>query len=529
MKIYFKLIVLFLSLSISKSLLSQNGNSLFDDSYIHTIEINSIAPYTYEQFHDTLFNSHLQVFWLSNSSLKNYYKASVVIDGVTTDTIGVRYKGNSTFQNADAIGKYAIKLDFNEYVNGQNYDGLKKLNLNNNLVDPSCLRAKLSFEVMQRMGIVSPRTAFAKVYINGNYRGIYTMVEQIDKTFVKSHFDPDSTGYLHKAYNFTVGLPSNGGYQSTIDSDLAEYMPLKTKKSTNNYQPIKDFISAANNATDIAFENNINGVFDLSSFIKLQAINMVLSDKDHYCTAGWNFYMYQNPTDNKWYMLPWDYDLGFDANSTYFVSNPSDHSSLYIDNCYLTKRMMNIPNLKTQYREALCEVMNTGMDSIWINDRILTLKNLIATEVENDPHFWSISDYNYYLNNTYTINAPGNNLNGYAIIGLREYINNRFNQVITDLASNNYDCDLTLNVVNTSLSSTENFIAYPNPTSDFVSINGSELNVGDIKVYTLLGQSINNNNIKKVNANTIQIDFSNLDKGVYIIKTNTTATKVYKQ
>ncbi len=510
---------------------SQSGNSLFDDTYIHNIEINSIDTYTYDEFHNVLYNSHLAVYWSTDSSLKNYFMAELIIDGTTIDTIGVRYKGNSTFENANAIGKYAIKLDINEFVSGQKYDGLKKVNLNNNLLDPSGLRAKLSFEIMNRMGIVSPRAAYAKVTVNGSYRGLYTMVEQIDKTFVKSsNFDPDNTGYLHKAHGFTVGPATNNfSGQGTSDAELASLMPLKTKKSTNNYQPIRDFILTAQNATDAEFVNDINNIFDLDSFIKQQAINMVLSDRDHYCTANWNFYMYQNPLDNKWYMIPWDYDLAFAADSANLISNTANYSQFYEDYCYLTQRMMNIPSLKTQYRDALCEVMITGMNSTWINDRITTISNLIATEVENDPHFWSINDYNFYLDNPYPINAPSSSLNGIVVSGIRDYVTNRYNQVVNNLSVNGYNCDLSLATNDYSLNSTEKYNVYPNPTNDFVHIKGSELDVSTIKIYNLLGQSINSNNIKRIDDDIVQIDLSNLNPGIYFIKTKTTANTVYKK
>lgn len=510
---------------------SQNGNSLFDDTYIHDIRINSLAPYSYQQFHDTLHSSHSKVFSLTDSSLKNYYRASVKIDGVVLDTIGVRYKGNSTFQNADVIGKYPIKLDFNEFVSGQKLDDLKKLNLHNNLLDVSCMRAKLAFEIMKRMGIASPRTAYAKVYINGDYRGLYTMVEQIDKTFVRSNFDPNNTGYLHKSFGFTVGYAtSNFSGQDTSDASLAIFMPLKTKKSSQNYQPIRDFVIKANAATDPQFENDIDGVFDLDTFIKQQAVNIVLSDKDHYCTANWNFYMYQNPADNKWYMIPWDYDLAFEAVDGNLILDPADYSSLYDVTSYLTKRMMNIPNLKTQYRKALCEVVTMGMDSIWINKRINTLKNLISTEVENDPHFWSMTNFETYLDQSYTVSASGSNLDGTIIKGIRDYTNKRYAQVVNSLTAHSYTCNLALGIDENDFNLIDKHIVFPNPTEDGAYIMGRELDVSAIKVYNMLGQSIYPNSIKRVDENTVELDLSNLRaKTMYIIKTNTTVNTLYKK
>lgn len=508
-------------LSIYQLVFSQNGNALFDDTLIHNIQINSIDPYTYEQFHDILDKSHEKVFWSSES--KNYYKASVNIDGVTLGTIGVRYKGNSSYEFAEVNGKYALKLDFNKYVKGQKYDGLKKVNLNNNLLDPSCMRAKLSFDILERMGIVVPRTAYAKVYINGSYRGLYTMVEQIDKTFVRKNFDVDKTGYLHKAHGFSIGPR-----QSTLDSELSIWMPLKTKKKSKNYQPIKDFVFEANNANDTQFENDINNTFNLDVYVKQQAVNMVLSDIDHYCSGSWNFYMYQNPLTNKWYMIPWDYDLAFGA--TIHITDPTDHIRLQ-NYCFLAEKMLSIPNLKAKYYDALCEVVNFGMEKEWINNRINTIKNLIASEVENDPHFWAMDNFENYLDATYVTNAPSSGLHNRAIPGIRAYINNRYEQVTDDLSKNGYSCDLQLGTLNTediAISKSTKIDIFPNPVTNFVYLKGVKLDVNTIKIYNTLGQNVKIEHINKIDDITVQIDLSNLNTGIYFIKIGTSFNKVYK-
>ena len=42
------------------------------------------------------------------------------------------------------------------------------------------------------------RAVHTNVYINGEYWGLYTAVEQIDKTFVQSRFGSDEDGNLYK-------------------------------------------------------------------------------------------------------------------------------------------------------------------------------------------------------------------------------------------------------------------------------------------------------------------------------------------
>lgn len=57
-------------------------------------------------------------------------------------------KGNSSFNNPST--KKPFKVDLNEYVSGQDYDGIKKFNLNNGFKDPTMLSEKLTLDFFER-------------------------------------------------------------------------------------------------------------------------------------------------------------------------------------------------------------------------------------------------------------------------------------------------------------------------------------------------------------------------------------------
>ncbi|MGB0838522.1 MAG: CotH kinase family protein [Chitinophagales bacterium] len=495
----------------------QNGNNLFDDSFIHTIAINSIAPFSYEDFHDTLHTNYAENLYGSVS--KPYFPTTLTIDGIVFDTVGVRYKGISSFEFAEAINKFPLKIDLNEFVAGQDYDGIKKINLNNNIIDVSYMRAKLSFEIMNRMGIVSPRVAYAEVYVNGSYRGLYSMVEQIDKKFVRNHYDPDNTGFLHKAYGLTVGFqtPFFSG-QDTTDLNLMSVAPLKTKKSSNNYQPLRDFVVACNNSTDTEFENDVNDIFDLETFIDQQAVTMILGDSDHYCHGNSNFYLYLNPQDNKWYMIPWDYDLAFDALGTNYIEDPVNPPNFTAPFCLLNKRLFDIPSLRTRYNDALCKTINYGMDSLWIHHRIDEIKDLIGTTVENDPHFWDIPNFEDILNQTYVTDSIGEFLNNVNVPGIRLYINERFQQVRENLLNQDYICGEVTGLENTAIR-TLNVTISPNPTNDVIHIEPS--GIGEISRITVLnsvGQEVQTVVTSENRNDRISIDLTTYTGGIYYIR-----------
>ena len=70
----------------------------------------------------------------------------VVINGVAFDSVGAKYKGNSTFNATRKKNPWHIELD---NIKDQNYQGYKDIKLANIFQDPSCVREALSYELMQ--------------------------------------------------------------------------------------------------------------------------------------------------------------------------------------------------------------------------------------------------------------------------------------------------------------------------------------------------------------------------------------------
>ena len=70
----------------------------------------------------------------------------VIVNGITYDSVGVKYKGNSTFNATRKKNPWHIELD---HVKAQDYQGYKDIKLANIFSDPSCVREALSYELMQ--------------------------------------------------------------------------------------------------------------------------------------------------------------------------------------------------------------------------------------------------------------------------------------------------------------------------------------------------------------------------------------------
>jgi spore coat protein CotH len=139
---------------------------------------------------------------------------SVVINGQVFTQVGVKYKGNSSYNANRPKNPFHIKLD---YVLDQNYQGYEDLKLNNGFSDPSMMREISSYKIL-RQYMDGPKANLAKVYVNGNYHGIYTNAQDIGNRFNFDHYYT-STGSFVKCNPQNVQSGGGSGLlYSTADS-----------------------------------------------------------------------------------------------------------------------------------------------------------------------------------------------------------------------------------------------------------------------------------------------------------------------
>jgi spore coat protein CotH len=166
------------------------------------------------------------IYLQENAREEEYVKADMWYDGELVPDIALRPKGNSSLSSTISSGsiRFSLKADLNFFNSARNLDGVKKLNFNNGWSDPSFMREILSYEIFEQMGLPTPRASFVDVWINDTHLGLYTMVEQVDQTFLSQHFT-DATGNLYKPE-----MPA--AYLNWTEEDVAEI--LASQDATDN-------------------------------------------------------------------------------------------------------------------------------------------------------------------------------------------------------------------------------------------------------------------------------------------------------
>ncbi|GEM_PF-293718 len=290
--------------------LAQSGNNFYNPEVIH--EIN----FTFSDlgFWDSLLVNYGDSSSFSGSDIEWIMADKVEIDGTVLDSVGVRLRGKSSFRHASEFKK-PFKIDLNEFVKGQNYDGMKKFNLHNGACDPSQLRDFIAYDVMRTAGVKAPRVSHGRVSINGQYWGLFSIIEQIDKTFVNNNFS-NGKGDLYK---------NNAWSQlEWLGTDLAPYqedIELKTNEEENDWSDFLELVDVLNNTPDSTFAEEIQKVFDVENYLRVLAVDIALNNWDSYVDNQRNWYIYHNPDTDLFEWIPWDYNLSMGGDFS-FSANP---------------------------------------------------------------------------------------------------------------------------------------------------------------------------------------------------------------
>jgi hypothetical protein len=351
-----KLLLTSLFLSAASFLFPQNaGDTFFAGIRVHTIKLQFDQP----NYWDSLTNYY-------NQGNEQYIVAKVFINGTEIDSCGVRLKGNSSYSHPN--NKKPMKIDFNQYRDGQRYDGLKGMFLNNCYSDPSFIREKIHLDFCRDAGAAAPRGTFAFVYINDSAWGLYSIVEPVDKKFLSAHYK-NNDGNLYKAVDAFGGGAPGAGQTTQILSDFVYYgagasgytnhYELKTDDSPAPWTDLISVISALNNSADIA--SDLAAKVNLESVYKGIGSDILLASLDSYTESGRNFYVYFNEDTNKMEWIIWDTNMSFGGYTGGVTITPETLSLTYTVSASarpLTGKIFNTVALKTDYLKTVAQMVS---------------------------------------------------------------------------------------------------------------------------------------------------------------------------
>jgi len=418
----FALLLFIISEVNSQPIFPENG-PLYKDDVVPRIDI-TIDPDTLNWlYQEENLESDIEFsarFIFANGDIKD-----------TVEPVGFRLRGNTSRYSQ----KKSFKVSFNTFESGAKYYGVEKLNLNGEHNDPGIIRSKVCWDIFNKIGIPAPRANHVRVYINGDYYGLYISVEHIDEEFVKSRFTYNN-GNLYKCL-----YPANLQYIGD-DPDLYKLenggrraYELKINEEKDDYSDIANFIDVLNNNPGSSLKCNLDVVFNQYDYLKVIAADILLGNWDGYIYNQNNFYLYHNTISDKFEYIPYDLDntIGIDwlgrdwgTRNMYDWQNHGDYRPLY-------ERIIADEELRNQYTNFMNNLVYNILDYDSLKLSIEQRRDMIAPYIQNDPYY--PLDYGYTINDFY--NSFNNSLGGHVDYGLFPFLTTRINSIKSQLENSN--------------------------------------------------------------------------------------------
>lgn len=295
---------------------------------------------------------------------------SVTIGDQTIGFTGLKTKGNYTLQHTvkdyENNDRFSFTINFGKYIKKkdygvkQNFYGCSKISFNNFFFDRTMMKEYFAMKLMSEMGIPTPEYGLAKLYINGNYYGVYFMVEAMDSTIIERYQKVPSSevsSYLTKPEETTLLYDSevekllkedgtfdlssvlkqdekgnytadkafaerNGAlWENDNDTlqDVADMLPtvFSWQRKLNQLSQGRDFNWQVLDVQSEEYIELLESVMDVDEVLRYFAASSFLVQLDNMFVNLQNYGLYIDK-DGKSMLVPWDYDLCFGC---YFPSS----------------------------------------------------------------------------------------------------------------------------------------------------------------------------------------------------------------
>lgn len=331
---------------------------------------------------------------------------NITVDGVKYDGVGVRFRGDKSYQLGLKRNPFTIKL--NQSNPDQQHQGYSTLKLSSSLRDPSMVREVLFSEIAAKY-MPASQASYTKLYVNDEYIGVFVNLESIDKAFLENHFGSSGNSFFKAGVDYKPEVPSTckqnifGSLEYEENRDC--YKGNFEMSSASGWNDIQELTRVLGKETD-----KIERVLDVDHTLWMLALNNVMVNLSSYSgNYSQNYYLYK---DNNGHFQPIHWDLNLSFGSFKNTGNGSDleikdlqtlDPLLHVDNPYkpLISQLLKDPFYKKIYLAHIRQITEENFLNGTYEKRAQELQGMIVVPYNDDPNkAYSLEDFQRSLRET---------------------------------------------------------------------------------------------------------------------------------
>ncbi len=497
-----------------------------------------VAPLLAQEFN----SSHLPIVVIETNGTAILDEPKVVVqmgiisnpDGINRLTdpfndyngkIGIEFRGNST----QLFGKksYSIELrDENDEDIDASLLGLPEEEdwiLYGSPIDKTHLRNVMTFELWRKMGYWASRTRYCELVLDGEYRGIYILMEKVKKddnrlAIATLRANDLEGNELTGGYIIRMDWPEGDGWRSKYNSMGGEPLYFQYYyPRAENIQPaqrlyIREYI---NDFEEALFSDNFrnrngdryNALIDIYTFADLFIINELSRSVDAYKISS---FIHKDKGGILKAGPVWDFNLAF-GNVVYcggskvsgwtYKQLDSECDDLFLMPVWWERMMEDIFFRKAvhcRWQAYRQDFLNEGFLFDFIDQQV----DLLGSSVDRNFEKW-----NYLGDNLWDEPEPILDTYEEEVDRLKAWLTDRMEWLDGQLDE---ECDVTgLNHASGSIK------IFPNPSRSSVHITFTGIRNVSLLLTDLSGRVVMT--MEGLNENVVLTDFGSLPNGIYLV------------
>jgi hypothetical protein len=291
--------------------------------------------------------------------------------------VQIRRKSDPAVPSEADPQKVSLKIDINEFVTGQEWRGLKKLSLENGAGGNGVLREGMGMQLHRltaEAGLydyAAGYSAWVRVFVNGNYIGLYSSPEQRDKQFLRNRgmFKPGAS-WIYEV-NAGTHLDTTVNTTNSPTYDFLCFSPFRPACSQPN-----------NPSVATAMERDLQDWVDMRGMLTMAAVEAFMANRDGLFTKdGKNsFAVDMLPSlQQKRRYFPWDLDAVL-TSTTWDIYTGGSSTRPY------QTQILAHDWFRQMYRHIFTDVLDGPLSLSNVNAFLHQLEPVLGPYLDEDPN-----------------------------------------------------------------------------------------------------------------------------------------------
>jgi len=330
--------------------------------------------------------------WVNQAGLGNGNSDATLVDGGgrIIYNVGGHYAGSPYHQYTGSpvgtVGGMNWKVPDDDLMFGSATLNKQHVPGNGPLDDNTLQREQASFWMARKLGMHWNYRRYYVLYVNGNRHGPLMEDSQTpDGDMINEYVPNDNNGFLYKNngwFEFQPLPPLGSGlgfdnqswstldkFTTTINGASGQpklaryrwnYWIRQYPDSPNNFTNVYALVNAANvSSSSASYYPGLEALVDTEEWMRWSALEHATGDWDSYLTQNeWNMFCYK-PTNGKWTLLKWDWNITLGSSGSW----GPDGSSLFAISDSVMNTFQNYPPYRRAMLRAFLDLANGPMNN----------------------------------------------------------------------------------------------------------------------------------------------------------------------